>query len=109
MNSYWDNPEFLEEEFEIWTPSQDGTPHYIKVLNWEDIRIKKFGNRQSEYLETDAGFLRIDSKRLKRELAKVSGFKGVLVLQRWVDGENTRNTYYKVQKKSDVKEISKNR
>jgi hypothetical protein len=106
--SYWD--EYTDyEEFEIWTPSQDGTPHYIKILDWEDIKVKQFGKRESEYIETDAGWLRIDSKRLKAQLAQHKGFKGVLVLQRWVEEGNTRNTYYKVQKKSDAKEISNKR
>ena len=105
--SYWENPEYDEEEFSIWTPKTDGEPEYFKVLDWENIKTKSFGKRTSEYLETDLGFLRIDSLRLKRELKALLNFKGIIVMQRWVNQENTRDTIYKLQKNSDAKEISK--
>lgn len=105
--SYWDNPILDEEEFTIWTPMKDGSPEYFKVLDWDNIKEKSFGNRRSEYIETDAGFLRIDSVRLKRELKPFVGFKGLLVMQRWVNEDNTRDTHYKIQKNSEAGEISK--
>ena len=108
IHSFWDDrPDLIEEEFEIWTPLQDGTPQYFKILDWENIRSKTFGKRTSEYIETDLGFLRIDSIRLQRELFKLLGFKGLIVIQRWVDQDNTRNTKYFLQKNSDAGELSK--
>ena len=105
--SFWDNPEFSQEEFTIWTPLKDGTPEYIKILDWDNIKTKSFGKRVSEYIETDLGFLRIDAVRLKRQLKPLVGFKGLIVMQRWVNPENTRDTQYLLQKNSDAGELSK--
>ena len=105
--NYWDNPKFQEEEFIIWTPQEDGSPEYFKILDWDNIKTKSFGKRISEYIETDLGFLRIDSIRLGRQLFVLRGFKGLIVMQRWVNKQNTRDTQYLVQKNSDAGELSK--
>ncbi|GAH17572.1 unnamed protein product [marine sediment metagenome] len=116
----WLNDEELNEpEFDIFTPSNSGRPIEFKVLNWERIsKTFKLKNKDGEYtgkeristfIETDKGFLRIDSIRLRKELALFPLFKGKLILQRWVDDSNTMNTYYKIQKSSSTIEISTKR
>jgi hypothetical protein len=93
---------------------KDGTPEYFFIEDWENVQEKTFTlkdgkERTSEYIKTDRGWLRIDSIRLKRQLAKVAGNKKKLVLQRWVEGNDSRNTFYKVEILNEVKEISKSR
>ncbi|GAG98160.1 unnamed protein product [marine sediment metagenome] len=114
-----DDPYLHEEEFDIFTPNNDGTPQHFKILTWEKIpktfklRNKDGGytgeERESHFLETNEGYLRIDSIRLQRELIKVAKYKGEIILQRWVDDKNKLNTFYKIQKVSDAKEVSTKR
>ena len=105
--SFWDNPEFLESEFDIWSPLNDGTPTEIKIIDWENIKVRDFPNGKRSFIETNLGWLRIDSMRLKRQLVQFKNFKGILIIQRWVNPDNSYDTQYKVLKKSQTKEISK--
>ena len=102
----WEDPKLLQPDFETWTPLTDGTPEYFKILNWKDKVMKQFGDRTSQFIETDLGFLRTDSIRLRKQLSQFVGFKGLIVMQRWVDKENTRNTKYLLQKNSEAGELS---
>jgi len=100
----WKNPIYQEEEFVIWSPSTEGEPSHIKILDWDNVRTKDFGNgrKPSTFIETDKGWLRMDSIRLRRELVKHVGYFEVLILKRWCDMENTRATTYEIEKLVDV-------
>lgn len=104
--SYWDNPKFHETDMDIWTPSHTGDIEVFRVIDWDNIQLKTYENGSRNYIETDIGWLRIDSVRVNRALVEHRGYKKELVMQRWVEKGNTRNTKYLIQKKSEVKELS---
>ncbi|GAG63938.1 unnamed protein product [marine sediment metagenome] len=100
-SNYWDNPEFDLPDFDFVDLDKVGTPIYVKILDWNKIHSLTFSDTNgnpftSDYLETDKGLLRIDSKRLKKGLKEFVGKKGLITIQRWIEGKDNRSAVYKV-------------
>jgi len=100
--SYWDNLKIHSEEISFLELDNVGTPVLFKVPDWEKVEHMTFNNSQGkefsgDYLFTNKGWLRIDSKRLKRQLLAVKKSKKELSIQRWCEGSDARATIYKVE------------
>ena len=108
-SNYWENPEFDLPDFDFVDLDKIGTPVHVKILNWNKIHTLTFQDSQgnpftSDYIETDKGLLRIDSKRLKKGMKEFLGKKGLITIQRWIEGRDNRSAVYKVS--YDYAEVS---
>ncbi len=98
---YWENPDFDLPDFDFVDLDRIGSPVHVKILNWKKIHSLTFSDSRgnpftSDYIETDKGLLRIDSKRLKKQMKEFVGKKGTLVIQRWIEGKDNRSAVFKV-------------
>ena len=101
--NFWENPRIDEPVFSFLETDEEGTPVFFKVKDWLDVKEYTFKNEKGQeftsmYLQTSEGLLRVDSKRLLKELQPfaIANEKRKLTIQRWCEGQDKRSTVYKV-------------